>query len=125
MATNLPPKDNDGKTVTTQQFFDSYNTPRAETVVNPNEFEAIRGFFLKKTDNSETVANGLTDTVIQIANLHDVSPMSLIEDFTDYGISDIQQALVSLINQTRANTSILGFNKTNAPSTYFARNILY
>ena len=67
----------------------------------------------------------MTDTVIQIANLHDVSPMSLIEDFSDYAISDIQQALVSLINQTRANTSILGFNKTNAPSTYFARNILY
>ncbi|MBL18208.1 MAG: hypothetical protein CMC82_00040 [Flavobacteriaceae bacterium] len=123
MATNLPPKNNDS--VSTGEFFSAYNTPRAETVVDPNEFEAIRGFFLKKTDNSETVANGLTDTVIQIANLHDVSPMNLIEDFTDYGISDIQQALVSLINQTRANTSILGFNKTNAPSTYFARNILY
>mgnify|MGYP001414732545 CR=1 FL=1 len=125
MATNLPPKDSDGKTVTTQQFFNSYNTARTETVVDPNEFEAIRGFFLKKTDNAETVSDGLTDTVIQIANLHDVSPMSLIEDFSDYAISDIQQALVSLINQTRANTSILGFNKTNAPSTHFARNILY
>jgi hypothetical protein len=50
--------------------------------------------------------------------------MDIIEDFNDYGVTEIQQALVSLINQTRANTSILGFNRNKAPSQVVARNIL-
>jgi FKBP-type peptidyl-prolyl cis-trans isomerase (trigger factor) len=50
--------------------------------------------------------------------------MDLIDDFGDYAITEIQQALVSLINQTRTNTSILGFNKNKAPSQIVARNIL-
>ena len=47
---------------------------------------------------------------MQIANLHNVAPMDIIQEFNEYAVTDIQQALV-LINQTRANTSILGFNK--------------
>ena len=61
---------------------------------------------------------------MQLANLHNISPMDLIDDFGDYAITEIQQALVSLINQTRTNTSILGFNKNKAPSQIVARNIL-
>jgi hypothetical protein len=121
MSTNLPANPNGNKTT---EFFDVYNTDRNSTVVNPNEFDAIMGFFKRKTNDNVTISTGLTDTVLQIAMLHNVSPMDIIEDFNDYGVTEIQQALVSLINQTRANTSILGFNRNKAPSQVVARNIL-
>jgi hypothetical protein len=121
MSTNLPKKENTNETT---EFFDVYDTAQSTSIVNPTEFDAIRGFFLRKTKDNETVADGLTDTVMQLANLHNISPMDLIDDFGDYAITEIQQALVSLINQTRTNTSILGFNKNKAPSQIVARNIL-
>jgi hypothetical protein len=121
MSTNLPKKENTNQTT---EFFDVYDTAQSTSIVNPTEFDAIRGFFLRKTKDNETVADGLTDTVMQLANLHNISPMDLIDDFGDYAITEIQQALVSLINQTRTNTSILGFNKNKAPSQIVARNIL-
>ena len=79
---------------------------------------------MRKTNDNETVSAGLTDTVMQIANLHNVSPMDIISEFSEYAVTEIQQSLVSLINQTRANTSILGFNKNKTPSVPAARNIL-
>ena len=122
MATNLPKKDI--STNKTGEFFDVYNTPRSETLVPSNEFDAVRGFFMRKTNDNKTVSAGLTDTVMQIANLHNVAPMDIIQEFNEYAVTDIQQALVSLINQTRANTSILGFNKNKTPSVPAARNII-
>lgn len=122
MATNLPKKET--TTNKTGEFFDVYNTSRTDTVVPSNEFDAVRGFFMRKTNDNETVSAGLTDTVMQIANLHNVSPMDIISEFNEYAVTEIQQSLVSLINQTRANTSILGFNKNKTPSVPAARNIL-
>lgn len=122
MATNLPKKDI--STNKTGEFFDVYNTPRSETLVPSNEYDAVRGFFMRKTNDNKTVSAGLTDTVMQIANLHNVAPMDIIQEFNEYAVTDIQQALVSLINQTRANTSILGFNKNKTPSVPAARNII-
>lgn len=122
MATNLPKKDI--STNKTGEFFDVYNTTRSETLVPSNEYDAVRGFFMRKTNDNKTVSAGLTDTVMQIANLHNVAPMDIIQEFNEYAVTDIQQALVSLINQTRANTSILGFNKNKTPSVTAARNII-
>lgn len=122
MATNLPKKDI--STNKTGEFFDVYNTPKSETLVPSNEYDAVRGFFMRKTNDNKTVSEGLTDTVMQIANLHNVAPMDIIQEFNEYAVTDIQQALVSLINQTRANTSILGFNKNKTPSVPAARNII-
>jgi len=122
MATNLPKKDI--STNKTGEFFDVYNTTRSETLVPSNEYDAVRGFFMRKTNDNKTVSAGLTDTVMQIANLHNVAPMDIIQEFNEYAVTDIQQALVSLINQTRANTSILGFNKNKTPSVPAARNII-
>ena len=121
MATNLPPKKTNNET---KEFFDVYNTTRAETVVSSTDHDAVRGFFMRKTNDNIDVSNGLTDTVMQISSLHGAKPMELIDEFNDYAVTDIQQALVSLLNQQRANTSILGFNRNKKPSTYTARNIL-
>lgn len=110
-------------TVSEDQVFDQYNS---NNVIAPttNEFDAVKGFFLRKTNNDRDVADGLTDTIIQVAQYHGIDVMSLLDQLKDYGMNEIQQAVVSLINQTRGNTSILGFNKNKAPNPSVARNVL-
>ena len=34
----------------------------------------------EKTNDNKTVSEGLTDTVMQIANLHNVAPMDIIQE---------------------------------------------
>ena len=82
------------------------------------------GFFLQKTDGNTTISANLADTVITIAAESGNSPMIMIDELEEYGITDIQQSIISLLNQTRNNTSILGFNKSQSPNNLVARNIL-
>tara|TARA_B110000305_G_C19021107_1_gene439358 strand:- start:278 stop:640 length:363 start_codon:yes stop_codon:yes gene_type:complete len=111
------------KTTTSTDVFDSYNTNESITATT-GEYDAVMGFFLQKTEGNSTIASSLTDTVIQIAtNLGD-SPMIIIDELAEYGLTDIQQSIISLLNQTRNDTSMLGFNKSQAPNNLVARNIL-
>ena len=111
------------KTTTSTDVFNSYNTNESVTATT-GEYDAVMGFFLQKTEGNSTIASSLTDTVIQIAtNLGD-SPMIIIDELAEYGLTDIQQSIISLLNQTRNDTSMLGFNKSQAPNNLVARNIL-
>ena len=122
MSTNLPIKDENR----TQEVFEVQDTPRADTNVPVNEYEAINGFFLRKTNNRRDVADGLTDAVMQIANLHNAQPMGLIDELelNDLELSDIQKIIISMINQTRNNTSILGFDSKKTANPSAVRNIM-
>jgi hypothetical protein len=109
-------------TVTETEVFSSFNNA-TNIASTTNQFDAVKGFFLRKTNNDNTVANSLTDTVLQLSEVHGIDPMLLVDQLKDYGLTDIQQAVISLINQTRNNTSILGYNKNKAPNKNVARNI--
>ena len=123
MATNLPAKQNGN----TQEFFDIYNNSnRRDTSVSTNEYEAVMGFFLRKTNDNKTVSLSLVDAIMQIANIHNINPMGLIDElnFDNLSLTDVQTIIISLINQTRNNTSILGFNKDRNSSPDVVRNIM-
>lgn len=109
-------------TVTETEVFSSFNDA-TNIAVTTNQFDAVKGFFLRKT-NDTTVANSLTDTVLQLSEVHGLDPMGLIDQLKEYGLTDIQQAVISLINQSRNNTSILGYNKNQSPNKNVARNIV-
>lgn len=114
---------NDKTVATESQVFDQYD--RNNTIApTTNEFDAVKGFFLRKTNGDHETANNLADTIIQTASAQGISVMSIIDQLKDYDISQAQQAIISMINQTRGNTSILGFNKSKAPNPTVARNIL-
>jgi hypothetical protein len=117
---NLP---SNSTTVTETDVFDSYNTNENVTVTS-GEYDAVLGFFLEKTEGNNEIANSLTDTVISIATNTSNSPMIIIDELREYGLNDIQQSIISLLNQTRNDTSMLGFNKSQTPNNLVARNIL-
>ncbi|MDB4378530.1 hypothetical protein N9Z41_02040 [bacterium] len=103
--------------------FDNYNEGQ-KVVATTNEFDAVKGFFLRKTEGSIDSANSLTDTILTVCNLHGISPMAMIDELAEYDTGEIQQVLISMINQTRGNTSILGYNKSQVPNQAVARNVI-
>ena len=109
--------------ISEDKVFDQYDS-NYSVAPTTNEFDAVKGFFLRKTNNDKDVADGLTDTIIQVAQAHGISAMSLLDQLKDYGMNEILQSVISLINQTRGNTSILGFNKNRSPNPNVARNVL-
>jgi hypothetical protein len=109
--------------VSETDVFNSYNTNENVTVTS-GEYDAVLGFFLDKTDGNNEIANSLTDTVISIATNTGNSPMIIVDELREYGLNDIQQSIISLLNQTRNDTSMLGFNKSQSPNNLVARNIL-
>lgn len=114
---------NDKSVVTVDQVFDQFNNNNT-IAPTTNEFDAVKGFFLRKTNGDHETANSLADTIIQVASANGINVMSMLDQLKDYNTTQVQQAVVSLINQTRGNTSILGFNKNKAPNPSVARNVL-
>tara|TARA_B100001057_G_C22843985_1_gene948232 strand:+ start:2004 stop:2450 length:447 start_codon:yes stop_codon:yes gene_type:complete len=106
-----------------EAVFDNYNAGQ-NVVSTTNEFDAVKGFFLRKTEGQIDSALALTDTVLTVSNIHGISPMAMIEELETYNTSEVQQVLISMINQTRGNTSILGYNKSQTPNQAVARNII-
>jgi len=103
--------------------FDNYNEQQS-ILTTVNEFDAIKGFFLRKTEGNTEVADALTSTILTVCNLHGIAPMGMIDELKDYDTSEIQQVFISMINQTRGNTSILGYNKSQVPNQAVARNVI-
>ena len=106
-----------------EAVFDNYNEGKS-VVSTTNEFDAVKGFFLRKTEGNIDSALALTDTVLTVANLHGISPMQMIDELDTYSTTEVQQVLISMINQTRGNTSVLGYNKSQTPNQAVARNII-
>lgn len=109
---------------TESQVFDTYNQTGEPIAVSTEDYDAVLGFFQAKTGDNYEIAGSLTDTVMNIAVISGADPMEIIDQLKEYGINDIQQTVISLINQTRNSTSILGFNKNQTPNHLVARNIL-
>mgnify|MGYP000034995992 CR=1 FL=1 len=63
--------------------FDNYNEGQ-KIVATTNEFDAVKGFFLRKTEGSIDSANSLTDTILTVCNLHGISPMAMIDELAEY-----------------------------------------
>tara|TARA_Y100000114_G_scaffold51739_3_gene47243 strand:- start:8859 stop:9308 length:450 start_codon:yes stop_codon:yes gene_type:complete len=106
-----------------ESVFDNYNEGK-NVVSTTNEFDAVKGFFLRKTEGQIDSALALTDTVLQVANIHGISPLQMIDELESYATTEVQQVLISMINQTRGNTSVLGYNKSQVPNQAVARNII-
>lgn len=109
---------------TETQVFDTYNQTGEPIAVSTEDYDAVLGFFQQKTENNYEIAGSLTDTLMNIAVITGADPMELVDQLKDYALNDIQQTVISLINQTRNSTSMLGFNKTQTANNLVARNIL-
>ena len=126
MAENLYASTNVSQTVDkkleTRKFFNGHYIESIN--VNSSEHQAVKSFFLEKTQNDNDASNTLTDTMIEIGAMEKVNVMELIDKLRGDTIDDIQLTLITMINQNRKQTSILGFSTSRVPNPSVVRNIV-
>lgn len=126
MAENLYASTNVSQTVDkkleTRKFFNGHYIESIN--VNSSEHQAVKSFFLEKTQNDNDASNTLTDTMIEIGAMEKVNVMELIDKLRGETIDDIQLTLITMINQNRKQTSILGFSTSRVPNPSVVRNIV-
>jgi hypothetical protein len=126
MAENLYASTNVSQTVDkkleTRKFFNGHYVQSLN--INSSEHQAVKSFFLEKTNNDNDSANTLTDTIFEIGAMEDANVMELIDKLRGDTIDDIQLTLITMINQNRKQTSILGFTTSRVPNPSVVRNIV-
>lgn len=126
MAENLYASTNVSQTVDkkleTRKFFNGHYVESIN--VNSSEHQAVKSFFLEKTQNDNDASNTLTDTMFEIGAMENVNVMELIDKLRGETIDDIQLTLITMINQNRKQTSILGFSTSRVPNPSVVRNIV-
>ena len=126
MAENLYASTNVSTTVDkklgTRKFFNGHYVQSLN--INSSEHQAVKSFFLEKTNNDNDSANTLTDTIFEIGAMENVNVMSLIDKLRGDTIDDIQLTLITMINQNRKQTSVLGFTTSRVPNPSVVRNIV-
>ncbi len=126
MAENLYASTNVSQTVDkkleTRKFFNGHYVQSLN--INSSEHQAVKSFFLEKTNNDNDSANTLTDTIFEIGAMENVNVMSLIDKLRGDTIDDIQLTLITMINQNRKQTSVLGFTTSRVPNPSVVRNIV-
>lgn len=126
MAENLYASTNVSQTVDkkleTRKFFNGHYIQSLD--INSSEHQAVKSFFLEKTNNDNDSANTLTDTIFEIGAMENVNVMELIDKLRGDTIDDIQLTLITMINQNRKQTSVLGFTTSRVPNPSVVRNIV-
>ena len=122
MTTNLPKQDIEKTQEPTQTYFDGYF--QQPVTVSQNEVDAVNAFFLRLTNNNTEAAQAYTGSVLSIASEQKISPVTIIQDFENQDTSKITRRLLTLLNNNRLKTSLLGIKKTPKTNPYVARNII-
>ena len=117
-STNLPINNIED----TLNYFATINDARIE--VPQNVVDALYAFFILRTENEET-ALAFVNTVIVTAIGAKINPMALLDTFRN-AASDfrLDTQLATFLNQTRANTSMLGVKNVPKVNDHISRTIL-
>lgn len=115
--TNLPPKDMSA----TEKYFNDYFSTKGN--VDANVYEALLTFFEKQTKNvdaAKIIMSGLVQTSIQ----KNLSLRDLADQFKKMSQEDIDRYVITILNMTRKNSSLLGFKNNIKSNQYILRSIL-
>lgn len=92
--------------------------------VETQKFDAIRTFFLSRTKGNTEAANSLTTAFLEIATNQGIDPMALLDQFRNIKDNNsLRIALIALFNETRPNTSKIGFSQRPVPNPIAVRNL--
>ena len=106
----------------TIDFFNGYFQQNIQ--VDAAQHQAVKSFFLRKTDNDQTTSSTLTDSLFEIALSGGYDIMSLIERLETENIDDVQKNLIAIINSYRIKTSVLGYSNSRTANPTVLRNIV-
>jgi len=127
MSQNLYSSSNIGQStpdneLDTRQFFNGHFVQSVE--INSSEHQAVKSFFLGKTNGNDEISNTLTDTLFEIGASQNIKVMELVDRLRSDTIDDLQLTLITLINGERKKTSMLGFANTRTPNPSVSRNVI-
>ena len=126
MSNNLYASTNVGQTIDkklgTRKFFNGHYVQSIN--IDSSDHQAVKSFFLTKTNNDEESANTLTDSLFEIGAIQEINVMELIDRLQTETIDDIQITLIAMINNLRKKTSVLGFSTNRTPNPIVLRNIV-
>jgi hypothetical protein len=106
----------------TENFFNGYFDQAI--AIDPQQHNAVKSFFLRKCDQDHATANTLTDALFEIAVNGGLDVMNLIDALANETIDDVQKNLISIINNYRVKTSVLGFANSRTSNPSVLRNIV-
>lgn len=126
MAENLYASTNVDQNVESKEktidFFNGYFNQNIS--IDAAQHQAVKSFFLRKTNDDQTTANTLTDSLFEIAYNGGYDIMSLIERLESENINDVQKNLIAIINSYRIKTSVLGYANSRTANPNVLRNII-
>jgi hypothetical protein len=126
MAENLYASTNVDQNVESKEktvdFFNGYFNQNIS--IDAAQHQAVKSFFLRKTNDDQTTANTLTDSLFEIAYNGGYDIMSLIERLESENINDVQKNLIAIINSYRIKTSVLGYSNSRTANPNVLRNII-
>jgi len=126
MAENLYASTNVDQNVESKEktvdFFNGYFNQNIS--IDAAQHQAVKSFFLRKTNDDQTTASTLTDSLFEIAYNGGYDIMSLIERLESENINDVQKNLIAIINSYRIKTSVLGYANSRTANPNVLRNII-
>lgn len=111
-------------TTTEQQFiniFDSFYN--FEEVVNPAEFDIVRGYFLTVSSN-KNIANNFASLLFRISNQTKIPALTLLSYIEGKSSLEMTKLLAYYINSLKSKHALYGIATVPQSNQTAARNIL-
>lgn len=103
-------------------YFDGYYN--VQVPVSGAQYDAVIAFFLVRTQGNRDAATSLATALLEITHRRGIDPMQLLDQFKRYSSNEsFKNALLSLFNSSRPNTSRIGYARAPDPSPLVVRNV--
>ena len=116
---NLPITDvRDDVDLRINEYFADYF--KTEIVIDPEQYDLVKSFFLQRTNNNLEAASALTSAVLVTCYELKVFPQDIITQFES---SNLKNSITAFLNLSRTGNGLLGFSKNLQPSANTQRQI--
>jgi hypothetical protein len=105
----------------TTKFFNGYF--EQDIPISADKLSVIRSYVEKQT--TAEAAESITHAIIASAFLRGEDPISLLDEIKQAGRENFTAFLALVLNDTRANTSLLGINAITTKNKYVERSIIF
>lgn len=103
-----------------QKYFSNF--PPKDSGIGPAN-DVIVAFFEQYT-NSQITAKNLAGAVLYTAQMQNLNPLTVLDDFKRLPKGQLDSYLVAFLNSTRAPTSSLGIKTSTQTNDYVQRSII-
>ena len=105
----------------TEEFFNNFFTKQYN--ISPDANDAVVAFFENITDNRES-AQALSAAVIYTCLTQEISPMSILQQFSSLPQGELDVYLAMFLNLNRIPSSLLGVSNIPVTNKYVQRTFI-